>query len=130
MSKRSEHTFQFNAEAIAAAARAEAEYHEERAKFWEEEQRKAEEEVLANAKVVVRRMPVTMGERIDVSVDYGNPAAYTRLQESFVKLVKHREAAERFRSDQQVYATQDDRMYELDTDDVHHFRLHGGRRED
>jgi hypothetical protein len=79
---------------------------------------------------VIKRLHVTGGERIDVAVDYGDPTDYRRMQEAFEKWQEHSIQAERYRSDAEVYGTQNGRVYELDTADVHYFRLHGGPRED
>jgi hypothetical protein len=130
MSKRSEHTFQFDSKVIAEAANAEAEYHEGRAEFWQGEQAKAAETVKQTASVELKEFDVTGGKRIDVGVNYGDMTAYRRLTEAYGKIQTHQQDAERYRSDAEVYGTQNGRVYELDTEDVHHFRLHGGPRED
>lgn len=133
MSKRSEHLFQFTASQIRDAARAEAEYHEEREEFWGDVHERAAATVLETSSVELRRSPQTGGDRIDVVVDYGDPAAYKALQESFAKRERHREAADRFRTDAKIYGSQTglvSRFFELDADDVHHFRLGGEPRED
>lgn len=130
MSKRSEHTFQFKAFEIAEAAAIEAAYHEERLEHWQH--RSAEALVIVRetvgAKITERH--VTGGTEVDVVVDYGDPEAWREYQTAFGKIRSHREAAERYRTDQRVYETQNVRVYELDTDDVHHFRLSGEPRED
>lgn len=126
MSKRNEHTFQFKASQIAAAAKTAAEYHEQREQEYRGYQENAAARVLETASVKLVRTQVTGGERIDVVVDYGDLAAYRSLSESFEKAETHRVAAERYRTDEEVYGSQTaggDRMYELDMDDVHHFGL-------
>jgi len=104
-------------------------YHAERAKYWQGEQQKAAAHIRETATVVVSEAPVTGGFRMHVGVDYGDAGDYLRLGEAYEKWQSHRDAAERFRSDAEVYGTQGDRVYELSLDDVHHFRLHGGERE-
>lgn len=125
---RQEHRFQFSASVIAQAAEAEATYHEVRYNWWAEEYRAAVERVKATASVEIRTYAVTGGERADVVVNYGDPAAYKRMGEAFQKIQEHRQAAERYRSDARIYATQGDRTYELDTVDVYYFRLGGEAR--
>jgi hypothetical protein len=41
----------------------------------------------------------------------------------FEKLESHRESAEHFYSDQHVYSTQGDRIYEMALDDVQYYHL-------
>lgn len=130
MSKRAEHTFQFASSVIAKAAEAEANYHESRVEYWEAAQGQAAEVVKRTATIELKEFDVTGGKRIDVGVNYGDMTAYRRLTEAYGKIQSHQQDAERYRSDAEVYGTQNGRVYELDTDDVHHFRLHGGPRED
>lgn len=130
MSHRAEHRFQFEACEIAEAAAEEAVYHDTRAKYWQEEQDKAVELLRATAKVEFIERHVTGGKEIDVAVDYGDGDLYAQMRRAYSKARTHREAAERFRSDAEVYGTQGERIYELDLDDVHHFRLHNGEREE
>lgn len=134
---RSEHRFQFSASQIAAAAKQEAEYHEARVKFWQAEYASAVQTVRATAGVEIKEVAVTGGMRADVVVHYGDPSAYRRMQEAFGKIQDHRVAAERYRTDERVYGSQvggaearvmRDPAYELDTDDVHYFRLGGDPR--
>ena len=128
---RSEHQFQFPASKISEAARAEAQYHEDRISYWDEEFENAKTRVIETAELEVKELPVTGGKRVDLSINYGDPAAYRRMQEAGQKIDRHREAAEKFRSDEKVYGSQDEeRTYELSADDVHYFRLGGGRREE
>lgn len=127
-SARTEHRFQYSAELIARAALAEAEYHQDRLGFWQHEYTAAAERVRATAGIALRAFQVTGGERIDVVVDYGDPAAYKRMQEAWAKMVEHRHAEERYHSDAAVYQTQADRAYELDLEDVRYFRLGGEAR--
>lgn len=125
---RQEHRFEFPAAAIAQAAEAEASYHEIRASWWTAEYGMAVEKVRATAFVEIREYEVTGGKRADVVVNYGDPAAYKRMGEAFQKWEEHRLAAERYRTDARLYRTQAGRVYELDTDDVHYFRLGGEAR--
>jgi hypothetical protein len=128
--KRDDHTFQFSAAVIAGAAQAEAKYHEERLAYWEAEYEASIQTVEATIGAKVVRRDVTGGQQVDVVVDYGDAEAWAQTQRAFGKIRAHRDAAERFRTDERVYRTQGDRTYELDTDDVHHFRLGGQPRED
>jgi len=127
---RERHLFQFHAVQIASAARAEAAYHDERRKWWETEQELAIAEVKATTSLEVKEFEITGGKRIDLSINYGDGAAYRRMKESGEKIATHREAAERFETDARVYGTQGDRIYELETADVHYYRLGGGPRVD
>lgn len=129
MSKRSERSFQFAAQAIEEAASQEAAYHEARETFWREAQEEAATLVLESARVELTRHTVTGGERLGVTIKYGEPFAEMRMSEAFEKAERHRLAAERYRTDQRVYGSQGDRTYELDSDDVHHFRLGGQERD-
>jgi hypothetical protein len=130
VSERNTHKFQFSASAIACAAAAEAEYHEGRIAHWRARSDKALAVVkdTIGAKVVEHQM--TGGTAVSIDVDYGEPAAWREYQLAHGKAKSHTEAAERYRTDERVYATQGDRAYDLDTDDVHHFRLGGQGRED
>lgn len=131
MSKRTEHTFQFTADRIAGAALTEAMYHEDRLEHWKVRAVDALSTVkeTIGAKVIEREQ--TNGTVADVVVDYGDAEAWREYQQASNKIVRHRAEADRFRTDEQVYGTQDpSRIYELDTDDVHHFRLGGQERED
>jgi len=130
VSKRSEHSFQFPAGEIAAAARAEADYHEDRLRYWQDEYDEAIRTVEKTIGAKIVRRAVTAGEEVDVVVDYGDSDAWQQAQRAFRKIRDHREAVGRYRTDERVYSTQSDRVYELDTDDVHHFRLGGEPRDD
>lgn len=125
---RDKHEFQFIASVIAAAATVEGQYHRDRMEFWSGEYDKAGATVKATAKVDFKTYPVTGGERVDVVVNYGDPAAYTRMQEAFGKIAAHRKEAEQFETEATVYGTQGDRSYELSSLDVHYFRLGGDAR--
>jgi hypothetical protein len=127
---RSEHEFQFPADEISAAAKREATYHEDRQSYWEDEYELSKKRVEETANLVIKEVNVTGGKRMDVVVDYGDAAAYKRVNEAVAKIDSHRKAAERFRAEAHVYGTQDKRMYELSADDVHYFRLGGGEQED
>jgi heme-degrading monooxygenase HmoA len=131
MSKRSEHTFQFDANDIAVAAKWEAEYHESRIDHWSERAAVALETVKGTIGAKVTEHPVSSGPpQVQIVVDYGDPDAWREYQLAFAKIGTHREAAERYRTDERVYETQGVRTYELDADDVHHFRLGGQLREE
>jgi hypothetical protein len=130
MSKRDEHTFQFKAKQIAEAAEKQAIFHEKRLNFWKKEYDRAVVIVEKTIGAKLIRREVSNGYRVDVEVDYGDPSAYRRMNEAFDKMESHREFAEQFRSDQQVYATQGDRTYELALDDVQFYHLDGRAEED
>lgn len=127
MAERAKHLFQFHASKIAKAAKDEAGYHQDRLNFWTLELNKATERVKATAGVKVELQQITGGWRPDVVVDYGDPSAYQRMQEAARKIQEHDQAMKRFMSDASLYGTQD-RVYELDADDVAHFRLNGRAR--
>jgi hypothetical protein len=134
VSKRSTHCFAFMGSAIAKAATAEAEYHEQRLAYWKAEyesavaKAKAAESAVAKAKAAglqVREYDVTGGKRAEMVID---PALQGRIRESTNKVHSHRIAAEHLRVEASSYATQGDRQYELDGEDVVYFRLAGGPR--
>lgn len=127
---REEHEFQFPANKVAEAAAREAEYHEQRAAFWEGERDQSFKRVKETASLEIKEQNITGGKRMDVTVDYGDMAAYRRLNEAVGKIESHQSAAERFRAEEHVYGTQGDRAYELTAKDVHYFRLGGGEREE
>lgn len=128
--KRTEHTFEFPATRISEAAHDEAEYHEQRLKYWQGEYEDAILIVENTISAKVVRRDITGGNTVDVAVDYGDQAAWQQAQRAFRKIATHREAAEQFRTDERVYGTQMGRIYELDIADVHHFRLGGNPREE
>lgn len=124
MSNRSKHLFQFTANVIATAAIGEAEYHEGRWAWWNAEYERAVEGA-KTASVTVREYDVTGGKRADVQVDF---AEAKRLNEAAEKREEHRKLGEAFRIEAATYETQGTRVYELDVEDVLHFRLGGGKR--
>lgn len=131
MSERNSHKFQFSASAIARAATAEAEYHEGRVEHWRRRYEKAAERVRLTVGAKVSETEATGGvKHLSVSVDYGDPEAWAEASTAHRKMQEHRNAADRYRTDERVYGTQGDRAYDLDTEDVHHFRLGGQPRED
>lgn len=130
MSERSKHLFGFPADKIAEAAKAEAAYHETRLAYWKAELEKSMEQVKATAKIKIKEQNVTGGTRLELVIDYGDQSACYRMNESQQKIERHRQAAERFRSDAMVYGSQNTRTYDLDAEDVHHFRLSGKPREE
>jgi hypothetical protein len=136
VAERAKHLFRFRASQIAAAAHEEAVYHTHRERFWNDQLLRSTELVEKTASVKVTRQEHTGGWSPVVTVDYGDPAAYKRMIEAGQKVQSHRAAAERFESDERLYSTQfdanekRDRDYELDADDVAHFRLMGQAREE
>lgn len=129
MSERSTHKFQFSASAIAQAAKIEAEYHRERLAHWQERLSAAARRVEETISAKLVKTEVTGGERYSAYVDYGDREAWDELQTADGKIQEHRRALDRYETDARVYGTQGDHAYELDTDDVHHFRLGGQERE-
>jgi hypothetical protein len=127
---RSDHEFEFPAVKIAEAAKAEAGYHEQRRDYWQGEYDAAVEIVEKTCGAKVEKQAITGGYTVSVVVDYGDPAAYQRMTQAFRKWQSHLEEAERFRTDARLYGTQNGRVYELSTEDVHYFRLGSGPRED
>jgi hypothetical protein len=126
---RAGHLFTFPAARIAEACEAEAKYHLVRLAYWQGEQDAATEIVTETCSAKVAKREHTGGYTVDVVVNYGDPAAYQRMQESARKVQTHRDLAERFETERDVYATQDG-TYELTQEDVHYFRLGGGGREE
>ena len=125
---RKEHTFFFKAREIAASAGNEAEYHRQRIAYWQGEQDAAVEIVKKTMGVKLEKQSMTGGYQTVVSVDPGDPKAYYRMQTAERKVQSHREAAERYETDQRLYFTQvtdegGGREYELTTEDVHYFNL-------
>lgn len=120
---RAAHVFSYPASQIAAAASREAMYHEGRVAHWTEVLTAAQETVRTTAKLKFDEIQQTDGKRLTVIIDYGDPAAYVRMQTSYDKAAAHRVQAERLRSDATMYASQDQRLYELSAADVAHFRI-------
>lgn len=129
MSERTNHKFEFTAKVIAATAAREAEYHERRHRHWERRRGEALERVKETIGAEVVEHETTGGRQASVVVKYGDPAAWKDYQLAYGKADSHRAEADRYRTDERVYGTQNDRAYDLDTDDVHHFRLGGQERE-
>jgi len=124
MSLRSEHKFVFTAGQIAQAAQAKAEYHEARAYHWREEQDAATQVVRNTAYAEVKEQAITGGKRVDVVVNYGDPAAYKQMQTAFSKWQNHDQLASEFDSDAALYGSQPEgREYELSSDDAFHYGL-------
>jgi hypothetical protein len=130
MSNRSKHLFHFSAAEISAAAGKEAEYHESRRDHWQKEMDAALARMKATASIKVEQVQVAGGWRPEITIEYGDPSAYTRLREAGAKANSHRERAERLRTEERLYKTQGGRVYELDADDVHFYRLNQAPRED
>jgi hypothetical protein len=127
MSKRSEHTFQFTAGEIAAAAMREAEFHAKRQAWWNAEYQKAATEAKEKG-VEVRAYAVSGGERAEMVID---PALQTRINECYGKRLQHQTAADQFRMEAAAYGSQlTTKVYDVDTDDVQHWRLAGGERQE
>jgi hypothetical protein len=130
MSERTDHLFQFDAQKIAAAAEDETAYHEDRMNHWQERAATALERVKATVSAKVTEQEVTNGTQAAVVVEYGYPEAWREYQLAYRKIDSHRAAMERYATDARLYATQGDRTYNLDSEDVHHFRLGGQPRDE
>jgi len=127
---REKHLFEFTGEKIAEAAKAQADYHAGRLDYWREEYEQAADTIRKTAKIDFREVAVTGGSRFEAVICYGDPGALARLDEACRKIMTHKQAHERFASDARIYATQGDRCYELETADVHYYRLGGGPLEE
>lgn len=128
---RDKHSFQFTAGQITEAAKAEQAYHQDRMNYWREIFENATARIKKTASIEFQEYPVTGGKRFQAVVKYGDPAAYEKMNTAGGKIDSHRAAAERFATETHVYGSQEPfRVYELDTADVHYFRLGGNPRED
>lgn len=125
--KRSEHTFQFKAVDVADAAALMTMYHKRRIEYWQKEYEVSIKRVRDTASVKIEEFPVTGGKRVDVVVNHGDPTAYRRMHESFDKIQGHQKSLAAYESDEFVYRTQGERVYELDPADVLHYRLDGSQ---
>jgi hypothetical protein len=125
---RNAHRFQFSGKQIADAAGNKKGYHERRLSFWKEEHTKAIE-LARTATVEVREYAVTGGSQAQIVIDQERA---NRVGQCASKIASHRTSAERFAIEGAAYATQADRAFELDPDDVTYFGIVGGydERED
>jgi len=123
---RTTHRFQFSGRQISDAATREAEQREERVAWWTTEYERAVVEA-KEAGVTVREYDVTGGKRAAIGIDTRLTA---RVDEAYAKRRAHQEKADQYRIEAASYGTQPDRTYELDSDDVMHWRLAGGARDD
>lgn len=130
MSNRNTHLFQFTAQNISQAAMELAVYHREREEYWQKEFDTSLGRVTETAGVKVEKFAVTGGWRAEVMVNYGDPAAYHRMNEAACKIQEHSKLYDHYRREANLYATQGVRNYDLDPDDVQFFRLNGAPRED
>lgn len=124
--KRTTHTFRFLGKDIAAAADAERDYRAKRAEWWASEFDKAVSAAKEKG-IEVREYPVTGGMQAHMAID---ATLQERINICISKRASHKAAADRFAIESAAYATQPEREYELDPDDVVYFRLAGGGRED
>jgi hypothetical protein len=128
---RDKHTFQFSAGQIAEAAKDEAAYHSDRVSYWKGVLERCIDRVKDTAEIQFEEVDVTGGKRLQVSVKYGDQLAYQKMSLAYGKIDSHRAAAERFETDARVYGSQSaDRVYDLDTADVHYYRLGGNPRDE
>jgi hypothetical protein len=102
VSERNTHKFQFPADAIAAAAKSEAEYHEARIVHWQERADKAIEIVKNTIGAKVVEHEVSSGSRYSIEVDHGDPTAWREFDLAQGKVRSHTQSAERFRTDESV----------------------------
>lgn len=127
MSLRKTHSFMFPCEQIAEAAKTEATYHDQRAAWWNGEYEKAVADA-QKAGLRIEKFKVTGGERAQMVVD---PTLQGRISECEQKRAGHQKLAETLTVEAASYATQPKGMpYALDNEDIQHFRLAGGPRED
>ena len=124
--KRNEHLFQFTGKQISEAARGEAEYHDQRIEFWIKEQRAAIDKAKEMG-LEVTEYPVTGGVHAQMII---NPTLQERITVCANKLQRHRKAADDLHIEAACYGTQAERSFELHPDDVIHFRLAGGARDE
>lgn len=128
---RDKHTFQFTAGKIASAAKSEADYHASRIVYWNSVFRDAKAIVRETASIKFNEVEVTGGTRLQIGVDYGDTLAYQRMELAYSKIASHGQSCERMQTDARVYGSQDEnRTYDLDTADVHYYRLGGNPREE
>lgn len=130
MAERKKHLFQFKASRIAVAAAGERDYHKARVAYWQAEVEAAAARVRETIGAKLVEESVTGGKQFNVVVNYGDPAASQRLNQARNKVTWHQEAAARFHTVAELYATQDERVYDLDGDDVHDLRLNGRPRDE
>lgn len=131
MSERTRHKFTFEAEEIARSARDEADYHRDRLAHWTQRAEQALTRVRETIGAKVVTHAVTGGDEMaSIDVDYGDRSAWDEYQLAVVKTRAHRQAADRYETEARIYGTQVERTYELDTDDVDHFRLGGQARDE
>lgn len=123
---RQTHRFRYLGQQIAEACVAEAEYHDDRIRWWEDE-RNVAIAACKSAGFTVKEYDITGGKRTEMVVD---PTLQRRVDEAISKIAKHQAARDRFRIEAGAYGVQPSREYELDPDDVVYFRLAGGAREE
>jgi hypothetical protein len=126
VSERKKHLFQFEAGKIAEAARVEAAYHKQRADWWDGEFNQAVEKAQAGG-LKLEKFKVTGGERAHMVID---PSLQSRINECEGRRTNHQQAADQLTIEAASYDTQKGMMYALDHEDIQHFRLAGGPRED
>jgi hypothetical protein len=124
MSNRSSHTFQFSGRAISEAARVESDYRLSRAKWWAGEYEAAVGKA-QQAGLRVEKYQITGGTRAQMVID---PTLQARISECESKRSEHQRMGDQLAIEAATYATQPDRMYELNSEDVMHWRLAGGER--
>lgn len=123
---RQNHRFQYRGDAIAAAAKKEADYHRGRLSFWQEAQNAAIETAKAKG-IEVREHDITGGKRAEMVLD---PVLQKRMDECATKIDTHRRKCERYDIEAAAYGARAEMAYDLDADDVVYFRLAGGAREE
>ena len=108
--QRDEHRFQFSADKIAEAAKKEEDYCEDRILYWEKRQQAAAVEA-AKSTVHVKEIAVTGGKSYEIVIDQTPARELSRCAD---KLRDHRKRADQFRIEAATYASQKERVYDLD----------------
>lgn len=123
---REKHLFQFTAKQISEAAGTEAKYHEDRASHWNTRYEAAVTKAKSST-VRIQEYDVTGGKQARIMFD---DEAALEIDLACRKRDQHNRDAMAFRVEEACYGSQGDHVYELSGDDVMHFRLAGGTREE
>jgi hypothetical protein len=101
-------------------------YHKLRMEWWEKEYAEACNKAKASG-VEIRQYDVTGGSRAELVLD---ATLQKRINECHSKRMSHKDLADQMSISAAMYASQADRSYELDGEDVQYFRMAGGPREE
>ena len=124
------HIFQFTGRQIATAAPQLADHHTKRHLYWQNEYKEACAKFKDSVSITFGEFPVTGGTRLDARIEYGDRMIYHRMVESWEKMQKHSEAAQKYKLEANIYATQHERVYELDPADILYFKIGRDELED